>query len=342
MTATECNFFTRVFCDVILEAGYKTGIYTNIDYYKNWYTKDTLTRYPIWLADYEGKADYPCLVHQYGVGKVPGSDAKLDLDYWYNEEAKTVGVTAKNAIDVFRGWLGRNEADNSHRAIIDIYNAHKPLARGYKVKYTDAWCDTAVSAVFISLNATDIIGGTECGVEEHVKLFKKAGIWIEDGNITPKPGDLIIFNWDDSTQPNDGYSDHIGMVEKVEGNYITTIEGNYKDSVARRTLKVGTGYIRGYARPKYSEQTDNKPNEKPQGTLNKTPKYVASVTASKLNVRTWAGTEYPNLKSYPYLEYGNLVDVCDTVKAADGSDWNYIRIAGLYYGFASAKYLKRV
>ena len=144
----------------------------------------------------------------------------------FSEGAKVeepVSVTAKDAIQVAEGWVGRKEADGSHRAIIDIYNSHKPLARGYKVKYTDQWCDTCVSAVFISLSAVDLIGGTECGVEEHVKLFKKAGIWIEDGNITPKPGDLIVFNWDDSTQPNDGYSDHIGIVEKVSGNTITTI-----------------------------------------------------------------------------------------------------------------------
>jgi hypothetical protein len=66
------------------------------------------------------------------------------------------------------------------------------------------------------------------------------------------------------------------------------------------------------------------------------------VTASQLNVRTWAGTEYPNIKSWPILERGNLVDVCDTVDDSKGNPWYYIRIAGEFYGFASAKYIKRV
>lgn len=343
----ECNLFTRTFCDTIKAAGYPTGIYTNIDYYKHWYTKETLRKYPLWLADLDGDPDYSCMIQQYSWrGRLPGADCKLDMDYLYEDDEK-MGVTAQDAIAVFRGWLGRNERDNTHRAIIDIYNSHKPLARGYKVQYTDQWCDTAVSAVFIALNAVDIIGGTECGVEEHVKLFKKAGIWLEDGKITPKPGDLIVFNWDDSTQPNNGYSDHIGMVEKVSGGNIVTIEGNYKDSVAQRTLAVGNGYIRGFARPKYAEGSAEKPEQKPEekpadGKLNTVPKYVAKVTATRLNVRTWAGTEYPNIKSYPYLNYGNLVDVCDTVKDKAGADWRYIRIAGNYYGFASAKYLQRV
>ena len=85
-----------------------------------------------------------------------------------------------------------------------------------------------------------------------MKIFKQKGIWIEDGAITPQPGDIILFNWDDNTQPNDGYSDHIGFVESVSGRTITTIEGNKSQAVGRRTLTVGAGNIRGYARPKYS------------------------------------------------------------------------------------------
>ena len=71
------------------------------------------------------------------------------------------------------------------------------------------------------------------------------------------------------------------------------------------------------------------------------PKWVGEVTAQSLNVRTWAGTDFKNIKSYPTLAKTNLVDVCDTVKAADGSVWYYIRIAGKYYGFVSAKYIKK-
>ena len=89
-------------------------------------------------------------------------------------------MTAERIIETMRAWIGKDK-----RTIIDIYNAHKPLARGYKVKYTDAWCDATVSACFISNDAVDLIGGTECGVEKHIALFKKKGIWQEDGSITP-------------------------------------------------------------------------------------------------------------------------------------------------------------
>lgn len=176
--------------------------------------------------------------------------------YFKNQEDESMGVTAKQVLDAARTYIGCKESDGSHKKIIDLYNSHKPLARGYAVQYRDAWCDTFVSAVAIKAGAVSLIG-TECGCEEHIKIFKNKGIWIEDGRIAPKTGDIILYNWDDSTQPNDGYSDHIGYVESVSGGTITVIEGNYNNAVGRRTISVGHGNIRGYARPKYAASPES-------------------------------------------------------------------------------------
>ena len=159
--------------------------------------------------------------------------------------------TANKVIEQAKAWLGRNEASGTHKAIIDVYNSHKPLARGYKVKYTDAWCATFVSAVAIKLGYTDIIP-TECGCEEMIKKFKSIGAWIENENRTPKPGEIIFYDWDDNGKgDNVGYTDHVGIVEKVEGNNITVIEGNINNSVGRRVIAVNGKTIRGYGSPKY-------------------------------------------------------------------------------------------
>ena len=165
-----------------------------------------------------------------------------------------MGVTANDVLNVARGWLGYSEANGKFKEILDVYNKHKPLARGYAVKTTDQWCDTFVSACAIKAGAVDLIG-TECGCEKHIEIFKKKGIWIEDGSGKPQVGDIILFNWDDSTQSNDGFADHIGYVEQVYGNTIVCIEGNMNEAVARRTINVGWGYIRGFARPKYAAAT---------------------------------------------------------------------------------------
>lgn len=163
-------------------------------------------------------------------------------------------ITAQDVISVMQGWVGKSRSAGTHRDIIDLYNSYIPRARGYEVTYSDEYCDTTVSAAFIKLGAVSLIGGPECGVENHVQLFKKAGIWQEDGTIKPEPGYIIVFNWDDSTQPNDGAADHIGIVESVSSTSFTTIEGNMNGGlVGRRTINIGNGYIRGYAIPKYAK-----------------------------------------------------------------------------------------
>ena len=163
-------------------------------------------------------------------------------------------MTGDKIVTVAQNNIGAREGKLSHQKIIDTYNGHKPLARNYKVKYTDEWCATFVSYCFIVMNATSLIGGTECSVQRFIDKFKKKGIWNEDGRIIPEPGDIICYNWDDGTQPNDGWADHIGIVEKVSKKSFVVIEGNMSNgAVGRRTVPMGWGYIRGFACPKYDE-----------------------------------------------------------------------------------------
>lgn len=165
-----------------------------------------------------------------------------------------MGVSANDVIRVAQKWVGYSEKNGKFKEILDLYNSHKPLARNYKIKTTDQWCDCFVSACAIKAGAVDLIG-TEVGCEKHIAIFKKKGIWIEDGTVKPKPGDIILYNWDQRTQPNNGFADHIGIVEQQYANTIVVIEGNMDEAVRRRTINVGWGYIRGFARPKYDEDT---------------------------------------------------------------------------------------
>ena len=160
-------------------------------------------------------------------------------------------------VDTAVAWLGCKESDGSHKQIIDVYNAHKPLARGYKVKYTDAWCSTYASAVAIKAGLTDIIP-TECGCEKHIELFKKLGAWKENDAYTPKMGDYIFYNWDDggnyASTDLTASADHVGIVTKVSGNTFTVIEGNKSNAVGYRTMKVNGKYIRGFGTPDYASK----------------------------------------------------------------------------------------
>lgn len=181
---------------------------------------------------------------------------QYDLTQYDGKAGNTMGKTRSAVVAQAQAWLGRNEANGTHREIIDIYNAHRPLARGYAVKYTDAWCATFVSAVAIKCGYTSIIP-TECGCQNQIQLFKNLDEWVENDAYVPKAGDVIFYDWDDSGEgDNTGYADHVGIVEKVSGSTITLIEGNYSNAVKRRTIQVNARYIRGYGVPKYdSDET---------------------------------------------------------------------------------------
>ncbi len=165
-----------------------------------------------------------------------------------------MSCTRSQIVAQAQSWIGCKESNGSHKKIIDVYNSHKPRARGYKLKYTDAWCSGFASACAIACGATDIIP-TEVGCGKHITLFKNKGIWVENDAYVPLPGDYIFYDWDDSGKgDNKSGSDHVGIVEKVVGDEITVIEGNYSNSVKRRTLKVNGKYIRGYGVPLYNAE----------------------------------------------------------------------------------------
>ena len=154
-------------------------------------------------------------------------------------------------------WLGRKESDGSHKEIIDLYNTLSPLPVGYKVTYTDAWCAAFVSAVALKCGLTDIIF-PECGCGRMVALYQNAMRWKEDDSYIPEPGDVIFYDWKDGADyaatDDKGAPGHVGIVETSLNGKITVIEGNYSDSVKRRTLNANGRYIRGYGLPDYASK----------------------------------------------------------------------------------------
>lgn len=282
---------------------------------------------------------------------------QYNLTQYDRKEAEDMGRYASKVVEQAKAWIGKKEADGTHKAIIDLYNAHTPLARSYKVKYTDSWCATFVSAVAIKLGYTEIIP-TECSCQKMIDLFKSMGCWVEDENRTPKAGDIIFYDWQDiGSGDNKGWADHVGIVEKVSLGKITVIEGNYNDSVKRRTISVNGKYIRGYGVPRYdAEPVASKPAT--SGTSNQTASgsktakkrassFLASlagtykVTASSLNVREGAGVTHASMVAIPK---GTEVKCYGYYTTVLGTRWLYVQFTykGVQYtGFASSKYLKK-
>lgn len=274
----------------------------------------------------------------------------------YVEERKADTMTEHEArmkmVNQMNSWIGRKRSDGSHMVIINLYNSHKPLARGYQVKAGDAYCATTVSAAAIACGFTDIIP-TECGCGAMVELFQKLGRWVENDAYVPEVGDVIFYYWNDGANyavtDCTGWPDHVGVVASVNKNSGTLVitEGNMSGGkVGQRTIAINGRYIRGYGIPDYSKkgsgQSSSSGESKASGSsgINRTPKWVGELTQSAL-VKTWAGDSYSQIKSWPKLEKTNLVDVCDTVKDSSGHDWYYVRIAGKFYGFVDSGNIKK-
>lgn len=201
----------------------------------------------------------------------------------------TEAQARQHILGIVQGWVGRKEKDGSHKAIIDIYNGHKPLARSYAVKYTDSWCATCISAAAIQAGYADIIP-LECGCGQMVELAKRMGTWEESDAYRPEPGDIIMYDWQDSgAGDNAGWPDHVGMVERVSGNTITVIEGNMNDAVGRRNIQVNGRYIRGYITPNYA----SKANEKdPAPAKPETPSPAAGSTLAVGTIVNFTGNTH--------------------------------------------------
>lgn len=151
-----------------------------------------------------------------------------------------------------KGWLGRKEADGSHREIIDVYNSIVPLPRNYRMTYSDPWCAAFVSAVAQATNMTSIIF-PECACDPMIALYKAHGRWMEDDAYIPSPGDVIFYDWQDNGfGDNTGSSDHVGIVTGVSGSVINIIEGNCSNMVMRTARQLNSRYIRGFCLPDYA------------------------------------------------------------------------------------------
>lgn len=275
------------FCEALEQRGAWVGIYSSRAMFASYMHDEKLARYAHWVAEWGETCRYD---RDFGMWQFGGEINKLrentvasvvcDQDYMLTDYPALLAMSGKNdfrevgkmteqqlrqaVVDTILGWVGCNEADGSHKKIIDIYNSHKPLARGYALKYTDAWCAGTVSAVAIVNNITDIMP-TEVGVGKMIDLYKKLGRWMESDGYTPQIGDVCMYAWsDDGKGECTSGADHVGIVTKVSGTTFWVTEGNYSDSVKTRTMQVNGRYIRGFGLPDYAGKATGAASSMPE------------------------------------------------------------------------------
>lgn len=359
------SFLTR-----IKKAGYKVGIYCNLDWYNN-ALSDALKQYDCWIARYPASDNGSVqerLRPSVGVGwqysskgKVSGINGNVDMNVFYKDyrdseqkgEAK-VNLTKEQIIQNVRNdavdFAVKIANDNSHgysQRIRSLYNIETPKSFDCSslacTAYYYAFLKNGLTAQANYLKAN-------CSYTGNMLKMQNAGFEIVARNQTAHKqmikGDLEL---------NTGH--HVAMaIDKDNIVHARSSEGT-KDTKDNSGNEIRTQpwylYSHGWTHrlrftgkgidfSKLIKNSSKKPNASTPTTLSKTPKWVGKINKNGAPVRTWAGKENSQLKSYPILNKGNLVDVCDTIKSKSGNDWYYIRIAGKYYGFIYTKHVNRV
>ena len=113
------------------------------------------------------------------------------------------------------------------------------------------WCMVFVQWVFDQADVKLPVRTASCGAL--MRAAKAAGCWVEDDY---KPGDVVIYDF-----PGGAATDHCGIVEAVDGTYISAIEGNTSSAsdadggaVERRARKFSQ--IVGAVRPSYDKEVE--------------------------------------------------------------------------------------
>ena len=359
------------FLEIVEAAGYKFAIYCNVDWYENVICSH-LKKYDFWIARYPANDDgwlQERLRPDFGVGwqysskaKIPGISGTVDRNVFYkdySEELEKKEETTVNKLqehtklgdyyannggtkpylekksNAYLDDFTKNAGDKNYTKFArDVNNWNQPGCQG------QPWCAVyqfwKLVKVFGLTKALQIMGGGFYNCQSVTRHAKQKGTW----HSTPKKGALIIFR----------NGSHIGSVNSYDATYVYTNEGNTSSAPGvvanggacrNKKYKLTDSAIDGYVWIDYGTTEDQKSTETAV-QLSKVPKWVGMVNTAELNVRSWPGKENPTIKKYPYLAQHNLIDVCDTIKAADGSTWYYVRIVNKYYGFVAARYITRV
>lgn len=171
---------------------------------------------------------------------------------------KKFGVDTKNfAIDRIPEELAKKEPKEIRAELVALSQVGNVGGEQYWSWYGFGsrveWCACFVSWCANECGYIDTgIIPKYAGCVNGVQWFKDRGQWI-DGSAEPVPGMIIFFDWDNkgSSGPQDGQSDHTGIVEKVENGIVYTVEGNSGDSCRINQYSVGHYEILGYGVPQY-------------------------------------------------------------------------------------------
>lgn len=182
------------------------AVYTEVDFHDN---KD-IAKWLIENVKMVGEAFAKGVCQAYGVTyKAPGTTTTT------TNKTSTEKLSDKDKfLNQSRSYIGKNGE----------YVCKTKLG----MSYVDDWCCYAISAIMKDCGFIPKYLPAIYGVAPYPARYGdgKTGTWFAKGTKTPQPADLIFFKYDGCPTVDKYSSSHIGIVEAVDGNKITTLEGN--------------------------------------------------------------------------------------------------------------------
>lgn len=307
---TECAI---AFMERIKAAGYTPILYSNQSWLTGYLDYEKVKNYKLWYAAPDASAPrYNAVIWQYSwTGKVAGVNGNVDMNYLYDESL--IKPTAQK--------------QNTNNKISDkdlfLNTARSYIGKsGYYVCITKLnlgaiydWCAFSVSSImkdcnFIGKYIKDVVGGAG---DVARNSDEKYGTWFKKGDKVPAAGDLIFFRYASYISPPDKYaSSHIGIVESVNGDTITTLEGNVEgygsnwantSTFKRKTRYLTSSDVYAFYRPKWetTSTTGTSQSTKTSTTTSSTIDVVYQVYAKG----QWL-PKVKNLEDYAGLENASI------------------------------------
>ncbi|MFI9843638.1 CHAP domain-containing protein [Nonomuraea sp. NPDC051941] len=143
-------------------------------------------------------------------------------------------------LEAAQKYLGYQEQGNGYTRFGDWYYANVDQSDPYFK--TAPWCDMFITWAANQAGVEKYVGEFAYTVD-HAKWFQAQGAWSDK----PEPGAIVFYDWSGSKDVEG--IDHAGIVERVDGERIATIEGNI-DKVWLKRKDRDQSKVVGYGLPR--------------------------------------------------------------------------------------------
>ena len=135
ITKNSATEIARAFINTVKSYGYSTGIYTNKDFSKNYFSENLINSTNLWIAKYNSTTNYNgsySMLQYTEKGSVPGINGYVDLNYTYLKTSRSNSGTYSTSYTTTQSSV--NNTSNSTKGVTTVnLNLRKDMSASSSV-----------------------------------------------------------------------------------------------------------------------------------------------------------------------------------------------------------------